>query len=139
MIERIADELLPSVEALGLEELGLGEAGVVPDRKIYLPVVVTTAKLWACFFEPEEIDLLKGELTSAGNFEEIPFLRFRKGLSTYVTTRRKTHDLRQASTERHRTIMIINSRFLIEFLKAWELPYDASQGWPWIRFRGTSS
>jgi hypothetical protein len=111
-LERIADELLQSVEAFALEQLA---ADVVP-RFQYLPVVVTTARLFLCNVNEHSISLETGELPADASFNEVPIVRFRKtlwsGLVTTAGSRRSDHGYR----DRERTIMVVSATGLADFL-----------------------
>lgn len=65
MLERLADRLLPFVEALALEELEIGYASESPTRRIYVPILLTTAKLQVCTYDPAGIELATGEIPDA--------------------------------------------------------------------------
>src|SRR5690606_17953157 len=79
LIERAASELVEATEGIANEEraLSLGDRETL---RIYFPVLVTTAKLFACLYRQESISLATGTIADA-KFEEVPFVRFRKQVS----------------------------------------------------------
>jgi hypothetical protein len=80
LLERIGGELIVATEALAAEERDFR-----PTRhgsiRFYFPVIVTTADLKVGTFDPLQVSLADGTLPSA-EFVSVPFLRFRKQLST---------------------------------------------------------
>jgi hypothetical protein len=64
MFERISDDLLPSIEAIGLEEMSLiqSQPGTPWEIRFYLPVVITNALLYTASFDPAMLDMNSGEL-----------------------------------------------------------------------------
>lgn len=133
MLERLASNLLASSEALAEEELGYHrEEGIPGGLQFYYPVLVTTATLRICRFHAGDIDLPSGELNEAG-FEEVPFIRFTKSLSSTLSSSRFPSRLEEAAQEGHRTAFVVNAGQLVQFLKGrWEFdpPRDGSP-WPW--------
>ena len=120
MLERIASNLLMATEALADEELAyqrsVGHSGV----RFYFPVLVTTATLQICRFQPGDVDLASGLLTQ-GVFNEVAFIRFTKSLSSGVTSSRVPSDLSEAARLSQRTIFVVNSSHLTQFLSGrWE-------------------
>jgi hypothetical protein len=130
-LERLADELLPSVEALALQELDIGEAQVNPQHQIYVPVLLTTARLQVCTYDPGAISLATGELPTA-DFQEVPFIRFRKGLSAQVPTARTPRDLAEANRERERSILVVSASSLVSLLRKFDLTGTGGLPWGWL-------
>src|SRR5688572_13929217 len=120
MLERIAGGLLESVEALGYEELRLGPAREhAPERRVYFPLIVTTAELEVCAFDIGNIDLATGTLPDA-DFESVPWVRFRKGLARPPATT-KAQDLWRANQEKERTVLIVQAKALDQLLQDWDV------------------
>jgi len=126
LLERIASKLLVSLEALASEETSLRLLGDPRDsHRIYIPMIVTTARLWACRFKPEDIELATGEVTNT-DFEEVPFIRFRKAL-TPPTEPEPGGDIdempyrtfRRISREQERTVIVVNAASFVTHLEAW--------------------
>lgn len=117
MLERIASELLLATEALAAEEQAIF-AKHDDARRLYFNVIVTTAELKVCSFEASTISVTDGKLQGAA-FEEVPFIRFRKQLSTeQIPGKGSLADLAKA---RENTVFVVNSRSVIDFLKAWRV------------------
>jgi hypothetical protein len=80
LLERVGSELILSTEALARELRGFRHE-TLPDLKIHVAVIVTTAKLTVANFNPDKLSLKDGNLPADTQFEEVPFVRFRKQLS----------------------------------------------------------
>ena len=112
-LERIADDLLQSVEAFAAEQLKLDS---VPIFR-YLPTVITNARLFLCEATATGISLETGTLPESATFHEAPFVRFRKTLwASAATEPAKARDMQQAHRARERTILVVSARCLLDFL-----------------------
>jgi hypothetical protein len=92
------------------------------DLKIYFTVIVTTAQLQICRFDPASISLADGTISDA-EFEIVPFVRFRKQLNPiyeipaiYATT--GSIDVARA---KENTVFVVNSECFSNFLKEFEI------------------
>jgi hypothetical protein len=132
MLERLSSIVLRSAEALATEELGFDRPAGWTGLRFYFPVIVTTATLHVCRFQPSEIDLLSGELTDAV-FEEVPFIRFTKSLSSALSTSKQPSSLSDSALESLRTVFIVNANQLqTALLGSWEFsPPPKGDPWPW--------
>jgi len=141
MLERISGILLRSTEQLANEELALGRPSINGTPHVYYPMIITNAALQVCRFDPCDIDPLTGQLPEGeGEFESVPFIRFRKNLSTSSSFQRAPSDLKQANTEYERTVFVINIAELTNILTEWEVgPFDRFTSWPWIPARQQES
>lgn len=121
MLERLGGILLRSTEGLAEEELHIGPPmPFSPIGRVYFPMIVTNAQIYACFYDPKSVDLATGELPE-GEFQELNFLRFRKGLSTRWPMSSEALDLRQANREKERTVFIVKGTNLLEILRKWTI------------------
>jgi len=132
MLERLSSLLLRSVEGIANEELGFSDKSV-GDLHLYAPVIITNTKLYICQYEPDDIDLFMGQLGKA-DFVEIPFVRFRKNLSS-STPDHKQSDLQKANLYNERTVFVVNSTSIREFLADLDFPYKINVPWPWEGLR----
>ena len=120
MLERLGGILLRSVESLAEEELRLGTPSPYGDRRLYFPLIVTNSQMYACFYDPEKVDLRSGELPE-GDFEPIHFIRFRKGLSTAMPVPDETASLEEANRAKERTIFVVEGASIGEILRGWDM------------------
>ena len=89
-------------------------------RSFLIPVIVTTAQIKVCQFNPDNISIEEGYLSDA-SFDTVPFIRFRKSLSTNLPSNKRPDNLVVAHNLNDRTILIVNAMGLTEFLREWEL------------------
>ena len=132
MLERIATILLVSVEALADEELALNHPVGWSGLRFYFPAIVTTAVLQACHVDPSDIDLSTGELGTA-TFEEVPYIRFTKSMSTSLKSSKLPSTLQESVPEGDRTVFVVSATHLEQFLsEPWEFnPPVHGAPWPW--------
>lgn len=132
MIERLSTSLLKSMHCLAGEELQL--AGKQKDScwMIYFPVIITTAELEICRFNPGEVSLKDGKILR-GTFEPVPFVRFRKSLTTLLTPNASPKTLQEANQDKERTVIVINASELTTTLGQFKFQGIAwpDEDWPW--------
>lgn len=131
MLERIGGPLLRATESIAGEELLVGPPEMYGPARIYLSAIVTNAELQVCQFAPGDVAIETGELDSA-KFETVPFVRFRKAMSS---TRKAEDDLRSISQQNEadqRTVLVINSTALDQVLPEMEFHKPANTDkFPW--------
>ena len=118
MLERIAAIAVSSTEAFA-NEFEAYQQNQKDYLRLHVSVIVTTASLYLCGFQPDRISLNNGKIDN-GEFKEVPYLRFRKQLNTrpsaVVNLSNGAHDLAKAKEQ---TVFVVNalnlSRFLAEF------------------------
>lgn len=121
LLERTASELVFSVEALANQERTLQQnQGADNFSRVYIPVIVTTAKLFVAEFDPASINLDDGCLPDKTTFSEVSFIRYRKSLATFVdaTSAKNIGEFYAAS---ERTIFVVNSLKFEEFINQYEV------------------
>jgi hypothetical protein len=122
-LERIADELPPATESVGLKETALSRQG--PDQmattRCYLPVIVTNALLYTASFDASDLDMKTGQLPPGKcDFREVPCVRFRKSLGLHLTTQKEVEAsnrddaIVQQNRASQRTIIVLNSASMSE-------------------------
>lgn len=116
MLERVGATLVSSTEALAFEEKLTLLSEDFPNR-VYLNVIVTTAKLKVCCFNPSDISLQDGTVSKC-SFSDVPFVRFQKQLSTrfpksLTFSVGETSEIAQA---KENTVFVVNSERLVEFV-----------------------
>jgi len=118
MLERTSSDLVEAAEAFAKEECIINKPGN-EFLRIYFQVIITTAELKICNFDPEEINIETGEISNS-SFETVPFVRFRKSLTTHhnPSSYQNLSDLIQAQ---ERTILVINANEIVNILKEWDL------------------
>ena len=121
MLERIAAEVTAAMEALAIEEHPLilqRQYGL----RMYVSVIVTTARLMLSKLDPSQVTLQTGEAAAVVH-EEQPWIRFRKHFSSdrAVELTNSDWDFSSVATAKEKLVFVVNVRSLEEFLKKWQV------------------
>lgn len=119
MLERIASELIDSTEALAFEEHSIHKDDT-EFLRIYFNVIVTTAELKICKFEPSDIDVSTGEISNT-KFEIVPWMRFVKSFTSRPVTSSTANTISESAKANERTVFVVNADKFVEFLSEWDL------------------
>lgn len=126
MLERVASEVVSATEAIATEESTI----LVRQQdflRAYFPVIVTTAKLKVCEFDPLDISIADGKIDKASLFD-VPFVRFQKQLSIAPRPDHEAaftvNDFETLVRAKENSVFIVNSEFLVRFLR--EFYWDGS-------------
>jgi len=121
LLERTASDLVESVEALACQELALVERnGIASFSRYFVPVLVTTAHLFAASFDPATVTLDDGALPKDTPLVEVPYVRFRKALSVLAQSA-SVRDLRELSKKSEQTIFVVHAESVTAFLDQFDL------------------
>lgn len=125
MLEKIASELVSATEGFAEEEMTV-IAKQSDALRVYFPVIVTTAKLRVCRFDGDAVSMSDGKVPKL-EIEDVPFVRFRKQLSTRIPRVEMSVDDIPFSLSRHkeRTVFVVNSEEFISFLNTFEVRNDS--------------
>jgi hypothetical protein len=132
ILERLLSILTTSIESLAEEELTF-KPQYRDEPHLYIPVIVTNGDLAVCHFDPNAVDIESGELPiESSRIEMVPFIRFRKSLSTTVEEQRKPTYLMDAGRLKERTVFVVKASELPRFLEEWDAhPSQAYTQMPW--------
>lgn len=133
MLERLTGVLLHSTECFATEEQNYHRPSGLSGIRFYFPVVITTAKLKICKCDFSKINLSTGQILDA-EFEDVPFLRFTKSMSTQLPSSNPPENLSLSMKGNQRTVFIINADSLsTTLLNKWEFlkSDDDTKPWPW--------
>lgn len=108
MLERLASHLVRAVDAVVRQELE------DPDfrERIYIPMIVTNAKLQICHFIAGNVSLLDGMLPGAATFEDTHAVYFRRSLAA-ADPQKGARTIQQAS---ERTVLVVGGEGIAGFL-----------------------
>ena len=122
ILESLAGEVLESIEGLAEEDVNIEKSQERGHARLFVfPVVVTNADIAVCRFDPSKIKITDGTLEPGDvEIETAPFVRFRKSLAT-AFSEGVYYQLAAANKARERTIFVVNSSSLPEFLKDWKM------------------
>jgi len=130
MLDRLAAELVRSAEAVAAQSWGLdslrqvrGYNAPVPVVSGYLPVIVTTAQLRVCRFDPEVVPLDTGHLPADGaEFEVVPYVRYRKSFDApTIAHGDQRHDIGELEAAAQRSVVVVNALHFIDWLTQFEI------------------
>lgn len=134
MLERIASKLLRATEGLAQEENAFHRGAGFGGLHFYFPTIVTNADLKVCRYDANNVDIMTGKIDDA-DFEDVPFLRFTKSMSSEVGTSKDPTNLKSSAAESQRTVLVVNSNHLSQMLKSrWSLDKPDEffdEKWPW--------
>lgn len=135
MLERLCATLLRSCDALATQEIKILSAMQQSYGGYYIPLIVTTAQLYACKLDPDTISLTDGNLGTS-ELETVPFIRFTKAFSSssVVTSAATPASLEELAEQEARTVIIVNAGAVIDFLTAVQQP-DFAKALPWDTIR----
>jgi hypothetical protein len=125
MLERVGSELVSATEAYAHDDRRNVDSKP-KEMRLYCSVIVTTAALRVCQYDPGAITLDVGKIADA-TFTEVPVVRFRKQLSTRSTA---TPDLAGpggsfGSSTREHTVFVVNAQHLMDFLESFDIDANA--------------
>lgn len=121
MLERVAVEVSSATEAIAAEEFP-----VISKRgyglRMYVPLIVTTARLVVSQVNAKHVDLKNGAAATIKH-EIQPWIRFRKQFSTEYAVQPKNPewDFSALATAKEKVVIVVNVESLPEFLKNWNI------------------
>ena len=122
MLERVAAEVVSATQAYAHEEFELRDVNKVFTR-IYANVILTTARLKLCTFDAHSINISNGTMAGAA-FTDVPYLRFRKQLSTappYIVWSGSEPDPSSVAQAKENTVFVVNADHLLQFLSEFKV------------------
>lgn len=139
MLEPIASKLVAATEAIAKDEASLLLGRDESHFFRYFPVIITTATLKICLFDPSDVSLEDGMIAEEkAEFETVPYVRFSKsfdasaipeepGIIRYydklaggvAQSGRSRKDLASRVHDNERTVFVINALAVEDFLSAW--------------------
>jgi hypothetical protein len=132
-IGHTADNLLASAEHFAMEELLFlhNKQWKLSWPLVFIPVIVTTAHLYACVVDRRKISLTNAAV-SEDNFQSVPMIRYRRNFSAKLISDHKPQSVAEAIKNRERSIIVMNTSHLSELLSQWNLRGPSFSGrFPW--------
>ena len=126
-LEKLAGELLLSLEYLALEKSGLIKEWSKnlqrsPGNMVYIPVIVTTARLQVATFDPSSFDRKEGKIIGDCTPSPVEYIRFQKNLATNINYEKPLlGSLTELNHENDRTIFVVTAESLVKFLSLIDL------------------
>lgn len=125
MLERVAAEVSSAMEAIALEELPvLTKRGY--GLRMYVPIILTTARIVVSQFDPDLVNLKNGELETAVHQVQ-PWVRFRKQFSSDFAVEPKNldWDFSALASAKEKVVFVVNTESLPAFLSKWSVNSDS--------------
>jgi hypothetical protein len=108
MLENLSNTLLASLDSLSQQDLTVHRSHQWRNLFVYVPVIVTTARLNVCLYDPGRVSLTTGE-TDGLTFETVSAVRFRKSLTTSLPEDGSLKGLEDCYAASERTVFIVSA------------------------------
>jgi len=121
MLERVASEVSAAMEAIAIEELP-----VITKRgyglRMYVPVIVTTARLVVSQLDPKLVTLQNGEASAIAHQVQ-PWIRFRKQFSSEYAVEPKNPEwnFSELAAAKEKLVFVVNVESFPDFLAKWRV------------------
>jgi hypothetical protein len=129
LLEKTAAEVVRGVDALAQQEdLIHANSRRNPSgfdkslARVYVPTIVTTAKIFICDADYNQIDPQTGEVPSP-SAREVPFLRFTKSFGSLDAARSNADSITAFAGQSERTVIVIQAAQFPEFLSKWDASF----------------
>jgi hypothetical protein len=126
LLEKTAAEVARAADALAEQETAIYAGNRLrvgsdqPLTRVYIPVIVTTAKMYICDAEYEKVDPQTGEVPSA-SATDVPVVRFMKSLGLPDPTRSSATSIEQFAQQSERSVVVIQAAYFTKCLNNWDL------------------
>jgi hypothetical protein len=118
LLEKTAAEVVRATEAVAQQNVDIHRQQRARLSGVYVPVIVTTARLSVCDFDPSRFDPAAGEIPG-GDFNEVGMVRFAKSFS-HPTSYGNAAQLEDVAAMSGHSVLIVQSQFFPEFLMRWQ-------------------
>lgn len=125
LLERTAAEVVRAVESIATQDINVSRAKHSLLRSIYIPVIVTTARLFVCDVDPSTFDPADGAILSS-DFSRVGMVRFVKTLN-HPKSYGDASNLEEVAMQAERSVLIVESGYFLEFLRKWQLDVKEKQ------------
>jgi hypothetical protein len=130
MLDRICAELTRATDAISTQQMAINQSlnHLMPGHRlenVLIPVVVTTARLHVCRFNPGKVSLESGEIPEDGSvFEDVTHLRYRKSFdapSVRAAGPDRTTTLGELERHAQRTVLIVRANYFQQWLREFRI------------------
>jgi len=116
-VESWCHSLVRACDALAWQSINAHEYDFPLGERVIVPILVTTARLQVCAFNPKKEMLVDGTIPNP-NFKCAKYLRFTKAFTAVSNQKLKATSMEQHHASQLRTVFIVHAANLIEFLQA---------------------
>lgn len=124
LLERTAAEVVEATESFARQEKELADNAPTTIRafiRIYIPVIVTTAELKVSCFDPSTISLSDGDLPHDTIFITVPYVTFRKSLTSRIDTESPLDQVSDLYKACERTVFVVHAENFNDFINNWKI------------------
>jgi hypothetical protein len=127
LVEKTAAEVVRATEALALQEYHLHTGGSVvprpgkkPISRLYIPMIVTTAKLYICDADYQKVDFQTGEVEGA-TITPVSVVRFAKSFAAGDAKRVGDISVQAFAEQTERSVLVVQAAAFAEFLGKFDM------------------
>lgn len=132
LLERVSSKLVRAVDCMAEEKMRIQSRGEEETYGVSIPIILTTAELRVCRFDPKAVSLSDG-LVKDATYEPVRWIRLRKAFVTDAPYAKSTSDFASAGLEQERTVLVLNAVHLVSFLQQMRIePGRSASIWPWV-------
>jgi hypothetical protein len=140
LLEKVAAELVRAIDALTAHEDALharqrqrAQGNWPPIARVYVPMIVTTARLFVCDAPYEHVDFESGRLEPSA-MKSVAAVRFKKSFGSIAPERSNAKDITEFAEAGQRTVVVVQATHLNDLLGRWDFgntdPYLKAALWP---------
>jgi hypothetical protein len=122
LLERTAAEVVRATEALAGQNLAIHAPRNIRFSCVYVPVIVSTARLLICDVDPAQFDPAIGEIPG-DEFSEVSMVRFSKSFG-HPTTYGDATRLEDIAAYSGSSVLVVQAKYSLEFLQQWHVEFD---------------
>jgi len=126
LLEKVAAELVRATDALATHEDTLHARQRAdpsnqypPISRVYIPMIVSTARLFICDAPYDRVDLETGQVNPS-MIREVPAVRFIKSFGSLAPERSIAKSIREFAEATQRTVIVVQAARLNELLTKWD-------------------
>jgi hypothetical protein len=93
--------------------------------RTYVPMIVTTAEMYICDADYEDIDLETGEVADLTRSAEAPVVRFMKAFDAGDARQSGAVSIEKFAGQSERTVVVVQARAFIDLLSKWDVSRNA--------------
>jgi hypothetical protein len=127
LLEKTAAELVRATEALARQEYTINDRVRQGDTtvnkglsRVYVPMIVTTAKMYICDADYQGVDLQTGEVPNS-SATAFPVVRFRKSLGGGDHKEWAARSVEQFAEWSERSVVVVQAAAFLDLLRRWDL------------------
>ena len=119
MLERTAAEIVRATDALAAQEININAKNVILQLAcVYVPMIVTTAKMFICDADYTTVNMETGEIPGA-TIAAAPIIRFKKSLGLPDLGRSNAVSVEKFAEQSERSVVVVQASAFSDFLSKW--------------------